>query len=80
MLDEASAYSEAMGQLKPGQVVVTSADNTNANAVYHVVLPHYAAPGSMRVSFCYVQLRFYTKQAVINWQEIYHCQNECLFG
>ena len=50
LVNEAQTYINTSGVLQPGQVAVTSADNTNAKAIYHVALPKYIETASMRVS------------------------------
>ena len=50
LLDEVQTHISISGKLAPGQIVVTSADNTKAKAIYHVALPKYDDTDSMRVS------------------------------
>ena len=56
LVDEAQKYINTSGPLQPGQVAVTSADNTKAKAIYHVALPKYIETASMRVSVLHVWL------------------------
>ena len=50
LVDEAQKYMNSLVEIKPSQVAVTTADNTNAKAIYHVALPQYSDVGPMKVS------------------------------
>lgn len=51
VLNEVESYINTSGELKPGQVAVTSAGKSKAKAVYHVFLPK---SGSIMVRKCIV--------------------------
>ena len=50
LIDEAREYIRKSGKLNPGQVAMTSANNTKAKCLFHIALPRYNEKDSLKVS------------------------------
>lgn len=66
LIDEARDYIRKSGKLQPGQVAVTSANNTKAKCIFHVALLRYNEKDSLKVSFItmYLELFVYSNYIV----------------
>ena len=66
LVDEAREYIRKSGKLKPGQVAMTSANNTKAKCLFHIALLRYNEKDSLKVSVItiYVEIFLYSNYIV----------------